>query len=65
MCIGEEKSGGRIRTSNLANAFESLIGALLIDQGYDICFDVIRESINEDLKSLENDSVSDEIFGNY
>ena len=62
---GEENSGGRTRTSNLANAFESLIGALFIDKGYDSCFDVIQKSINEDIKLLKNNSESDEIFGNY
>ncbi len=62
---GEENSEGRTRTSNLANAFESLIGALFIDKGYDSCFDVIQKSINEDIKLLKNNSESDEIFGNY
>ena len=62
---GEEKSGGRTRSSNLANAFESLIGALFIDQGYDVCFRIIEKTIDEDLKSLEDDSDSNEIFGNY
>ena len=30
---GEEASGGRERTSTLADAFEALIGALYLDQG--------------------------------
>jgi len=62
---GEEKSGGRTRSSNLANAFESLIGALFIDQGYDICFGVIQKVVDEDLKFLESDTGANEIFGNY
>ena len=53
---GEEKGGGRTRSSNLANAFESFIGALFIDQGYEFCFCVIQKAIDEDLKSLESDS---------
>lgn len=31
---GEEASGGRERPSNLAGAFEALVGAVLLDQGY-------------------------------
>ena len=31
---GEEAAGGRTRDSNLANAFESVVGALFLDQGY-------------------------------
>ena len=33
---GEEKSKGRERISNLANAFEALLGALYLDQGLEI-----------------------------
>ncbi|HLV44895.1 MAG TPA: ribonuclease III [Aggregatilineales bacterium] len=32
---GEEESGGRDRTTNLAAAFESVVGALYLDQGLD------------------------------
>jgi ribonuclease-3 len=32
--LGEESSGGRSRPSNLAAAFEALVGAILLDQGY-------------------------------
>ncbi|MFN3974052.1 MAG: ribonuclease III [Dehalococcoidia bacterium] len=31
---GEEAGGGRERPSNLAGAFEALVGAVLLDQGY-------------------------------
>ncbi|MQG19097.1 MAG: ribonuclease III [SAR202 cluster bacterium] len=62
---GEEKNGGRTRTSNLANAFEALIGALFIDQGYGVCFDVIKNAIKEDLIYLQKQSDADENFGNY
>ena len=32
---GESASGGRERASNLADAFESVVGALFLDKGYD------------------------------
>jgi ribonuclease-3 len=33
MSFGEEKSGGRTRLSNLANAMEAVLGACFLDQG--------------------------------
>mgnify|MGYP001342499679 FL=1 len=32
---GEEESGGRNKDSNLADAFEALVGAIFLDQGFD------------------------------
>ena len=32
---GEEKTGGRTRSSNLANLFEAILGAIYMDSGYD------------------------------
>ena len=32
---GEEESGGRNKESNLADAFEALVGAIFLDQGFD------------------------------
>jgi ribonuclease-3 len=36
MSKGEESSGGRKNTSLLANAFEALLGALYLDQGFEV-----------------------------
>jgi ribonuclease-3 len=33
--VGEEESGGRLRTANLCDAFEALAGAIYLDQGLD------------------------------
>jgi ribonuclease-3 len=33
---GEEMSGGRSRQSNLSSALEAVIGAILVDQGFDV-----------------------------
>ena len=48
MSRGEETSGGRERASALADTFESLLGAIFLDGG----FDAAREFI---LREFEND----------
>ncbi|MFC1998724.1 ribonuclease III [Chloroflexota bacterium] len=42
---GEEQGGGRKRDRNLACAFEALIGAVLLDRGYDIAKDLVLKLI--------------------
>ena len=39
---GENKSGGREKESNIADAFEALLGAIFIDKGFDIVKSVIH-----------------------
>jgi ribonuclease-3 len=39
---GEEASGGRIKTSLLADAFEAVIGAIFLDGGYEKVFPLIK-----------------------
>lgn len=41
--LGEEKTGGREKTSILANAFEAFIGALYLDQGMTVIDCVLNE----------------------
>lgn len=41
--VGERKSGGHHRESILADALEALIGAVLVDGGYDAAREVIRK----------------------
>lgn len=47
---GEEKGGGRRRPSNLAAVFEAVVGAVLLDQGYEAarasCLAVLSEAID-------------------
>lgn len=42
---GEAKDTGRARLSILADAFEAVIGALYLDQGYDACVAFISKTI--------------------
>ncbi len=57
---GEESSGGRDRPSNLADAFEALLGAIFLDGGYEAAREIIlrhfREAFGElqQIPNLEN-----------
>ena len=46
---GEEASGGRQRPANLAAALESLVGALLLDQGYEAANALVLRIFADDL----------------
>ncbi len=50
MGSGEEKSGGRDRDSNLAAAYEAVVGAISVDKGYDaarsFCIRTLTEEMN-------------------
>ncbi|MSQ40284.1 MAG: ribonuclease III [Dehalococcoidia bacterium] len=50
--IGEERSGGRERESNLAAVFEAVLGALFLDQGYRKCCQVVRRPLGVELRRL-------------
>jgi ribonuclease-3 len=55
---GEERTGGRDRESNLAGAFEAIIGAIYLDGGYRKVFNVIS-------KLLKNSIDEKDIFIDY
>lgn len=57
--IGEEKSGGRDRKNILADAFESFMGAIYLDQGYDKSKEVIKLIFNKEIKEIDYDSLVD------
>lgn len=50
---GEEASGGRERQSNLACAFEALLGAVFIDQGYEAARDFVLRVMADEISSVE------------
>lgn len=51
LSVNESKSGGQKRKSNIANAFEALVGAVYLDAGIgkarDLIIDVLREEIEK------------------
>jgi ribonuclease-3 len=49
---GEEQSGGRNRDSNLANAFEALLGAMYLDGGLEVIQSYIRNHLLDDIEKL-------------
>ena len=46
---GEEANGGRHRPSNLAAAFEALVGALFLDQGYQAAREFVVQTLAEEI----------------
>ena len=49
---GEEQGGGRDRPSNLEDAFEAVVGALLLDQGQDTVDELCRRLTEEALRDI-------------
>ncbi|MEX2235998.1 MAG: ribonuclease III [Dehalococcoidia bacterium] len=49
---GEEASGGRNREQNLARAYEAIVGAVLLDQGFKAATSFIRRGLKGELDSL-------------
>ena len=54
---GEETSGGRERTSTLADAFEALIGAIYLDGGLDTAKEFILAQARSDLAQLAEEPI--------
>jgi ribonuclease-3 len=52
MSRGEEKSGGRTRPMLLANAFEAIVGAMYLDQGYDVTKEFIHRTVVAELPKI-------------
>ena len=49
---GEESTGGRERESNLAAAFEAVVGALFLDGGHDAAKRFVLAAIGDEVESL-------------
>ncbi len=45
MSKGEEHGGGRANQSLLADTFEAVLGAMYLDQGYDVCVTFLEENL--------------------
>jgi ribonuclease III len=52
MSRGESKDTGRARLYLLANAFEAIIGAIYLDQGYDVAKEFILKNVAVDLSEV-------------
>ena len=61
---GEEASGGRERTSTLADAFEALIGAIYLDSDLETAKKFILAQAKPDLEQLEEEPVDINPKGN-
>src|SRR5450759_5212105 len=48
---GESQRGGRVRPSLLASAFEALVGAIYLDQGWEVARDWIHAQAEEELSA--------------
>lgn len=57
--VGEEKTGGRTRESILADAFEALIGAIYLDQGYDAASIILEKVITPTINAPKDDTLID------
>jgi len=56
---GEMKSGGHVKESNLADVFEALLGAIYIDQGFDIVKSVVHKIFSDRISSISIDNLKD------
>ncbi len=52
---GEEASGGRERASTLADAFESVVGAIYLDGGFDASRNFVLRATSDDFEGIARD----------
>ena len=56
---GEEKGGGRTRTSLLADALEAIVGAVYVDSGYGVAHYCVTRWFGDELARLEEPGEGD------
>jgi ribonuclease-3 len=54
---GEEATGGRERQTNLADTFESLVGAIFLDQGLDAARDFVLSQLGSHLDRVKAEGI--------
>jgi len=57
--VGEEKSGGRDRASNLANALEAVVGAIHVDGGFEEAKRAVESLMEAPLAKLASSPLKD------
>lgn len=57
--IGEEKSGGRMRPSIMADHFEACIGAIYLDLGYEAAAAILDEYMKPLITAAKSEDVTD------
>lgn len=55
----EQNSGGRRKEATLGNAIEAVIGAIYLDQGYDVAREFVLTQWGERIKSVRNEDTRD------
>ena len=53
MNYGEFQQGGRKRDSNLEDAFEAVIGAIYLDQGWEVARDYVLRQLEDEFKNAK------------
>jgi len=59
MGVGEERTGGRERTSVLAGALEAVLGALYLDAGFTGCEQVVRTLFRQRIEIQSTSDIKD------
>ena len=54
---GERNNGGTNKDSNLAGAFEALVGAVFVDKGFRAACDVVKRWLSEEIKIAKSSGV--------